>query len=187
MKHGLMKQMMNGQMRSNKMADEVKEAIDVEATEVKESEQVETKVENADEKQDKKDEEKSILINPKKAGKIKIELLRDGRIYFTGKNVKDNDELPLFLVTYGINMMLNKDVKPSYIMNGILNYKPFKEKMIVEQYNEKENNSDKQKGLDPHNMTGNEVNPLMGMLGSMVASAAANKGSDNEVNNTESN
>lgn len=193
MKDGLMKQMMNGQMRSDKMADEMREAIEVEATEAKENNSVQNQEAEyngdgkaAEEKQDEK-VDKSILINPKKTGKIKIEILRDGRIYLTGKNIKDNDELPLFLVTYGINMMLNKDVKPSYIMNGILNYKPFKEKMIVEQYNENESNSDKQKGLDPPNLSSSEVNPLMGMLGSMVASAAASKGSNNEVNNTESN
>lgn len=171
----------------------MREAIEVEATETKENDNVQNQEAEhngdgkaAEEKQDEK-VDKSILINSKKTGKIKIEIFRDGRIYFTGKNIKDNDELPLFLVTYGINMMLAKDVKPSYIMNGILNYKPFKEKMIVEQYNEKESGSDKQKGLDPHNLSSSEVNPLMGMLGSMVASAAANKGSDNEVNNTESN
>lgn len=155
------------------MDNEVKQEniIDAEVTETK-AEEV-----KADEKANK-----GILINPKKTGKIKIELLKNGRIYFTGKNIKDDDELPLFLVTYGINMMLEKDVKTSYIMSGILNYKPFKEKMIVEQHE-----GEQQKGLDTSNKSNNEVNPLFGMLGSLMASMAANKASNNKDNEAKSN
>lgn len=161
------------------MNNEVKQenVIDAEVTEAK-AEKAENKAENkADEKANK-----GILINPKKTGKIKIELLKNGRIYFTGKNIKDDDELPLFLVTYGINMMLEKDVKTSYIMSGILNYKPFKEKMIVEQHE-----GEQQKGLDTSNKPNNEVNPLFGTLGSLMASMAANKASNNKDNEAKSN
>lgn len=194
----------DGQMRSKKMADEVLETKEykkpevdtkvdeaikatearVEAEEVmvdrsvkQEGKEAENKVEEKAEK-----ENKSILINPKKTGKIKIELLRNGRIYLTGKNIKDDDELPLFLVTYGINMMLEKDVKTSYIMSGILNYKPFREKMIVEQ-----REGEQQKGLDTINKSSNEVNPLFGTLGSLMASMAASKASNNKDNKAKSN
>lgn len=155
---------------------EMSKVIDAESRPVESSDgKVQEKSVEETEKQENK-EEKTVLKNPNRMGKIKIEVMPDGRVYLMGKNINDNDELPLFLVTYGINLMLSKDVRPSLIMNGILNYKPLKEKMIVEQYENKEN-SDKQKGLDPSNISSNEVNPLMGMLGSMIASAAANNGS----------
>lgn len=151
---------------------EMNEAIDIETKPIGEANAVEEKAEEK--------EEKTILKNPKRMGKIKIELMPDGRVYLTGKNLNDNDELPLFLVTYGINMMLNKDVKPSFIMNGIMNYKPFKEKMIVEQY---ENNKNKgsESGVDTVSTnTPQGINPLAMMLGSMMASGAS--GSEVQTN-----
>ena len=121
-----------------------------------------------------KAKEDTILINPKKAGKLKIELRPDGSVYMTGKNIKDGDELPLFLVTYGINIMLQKDVKPSYIMNGILAYKPFKEKMIVEQYEKDNENKRSESGADTVSTNMPQgINPLAAMLGSMMASGAS--------------
>lgn len=151
---------------------EKNEAIDVESKPVGEA--------NAVEEKEKEEKEKSILKNPKRMGKIKMEIMPDGRVYLIGKNINDNDELPLFLVTYGINMMLNKDVKPSFIMNGIMNYKPFKEKMIVEQY---ENNKNKgsESGADTVSTnTPQGINPLAMMLGSMMASGAS--GSEVQAN-----
>lgn len=184
-----------GQMRSKKMADEVLETkeyskpeidakIDeaVKATEARveaeavEQEGKEAEAEDAKKAEDEKAKAKedSILINPKKTGKIKIELRPDGSVYMTGKNVKDSDELPLFLVTYGINMMLQKDVKPSYIMNGILSYKPFKEKMIVEQYEKDSENKGSKSGADTVSTSMPQgINPLAMMLGSMMASGAS--------------
>lgn len=193
MKHGQMKTMKTGQMRSNKMADEVLETkeykkpevdakIDeaVKATEARveveamEQERKETEAKDAKKAEDEKKKEDTILINPKRTGKLKIELRPDGSVYTTGKNIKDNDELPLFLVTYGINIMLQNDVKPSYIMNGILAYKPFKEKMIVEQYEKDNENKKSKSGVSGHSVDMSQgINPLMGMLGSMMASGAS--------------
>lgn len=188
--------MKTGQMRSKKMADEVLETkeyskpevdakIDeaVKATEARETamadkpveqERKEAEAEDTKKTEDEKAKAKedSILINPKKTGKIKIELRPDGSVYMTGKNIKDNDELPLFLITYGINIMLQKDVKPSYIMNGILTYKPFKEKMIVEQY-EKDNEENKNSGSGQSEVQANGINPLLGMMASMMAFGAS--------------
>lgn len=151
---------------------EKSEAIDVESRPVESSdgEVRENPVEET--KGQEKKEEKTVLKNPKRMGKIKIEVMPDGRVYLMGKNISDNDELPLFLVTYGINLMLNNDVKPSFIMNGIMNYKPFKEKMIVEQY---ENGKSKgsESGADTVSTnTPQGINPLAMMLGSMMASGA---------------
>lgn len=178
MKYGLMKKK-TGQMRSNKMADEILETKATEAEEVmvdKSVEQEGKEAENKDAKkaEDEKKKDDSILVNPKRTGKIKIELRPDGSVYMTGKNVKDADELPLFLVTYGINMMLAKDVKPSYIMNGILSYKPFKEKMIVENYEKDHENkgSESEANTVSTNMP-QGINPLAAMLGSMMASGAS--------------
>ena len=179
MKDGLMKMKTDGQMRSNKMADEV---LETKATETEESmvdkpvEQEGKAEETKDVKkaEDEKKEEDSILINPRKTGKLKIEFRPDGSAYMTGKNIKDNDELPLFLITYGINMMLQKDVKPSYIMNGILAYKPFKEKMIVEQYENDQKNKGSESGADTVSTNMPQgINPLATMLGSMMASGAS--------------
>ena len=179
MKDGLMKMKTDGQMRSNKMADEV---LETKATETEESmvdkpvEQEGKAEETKDVKkaEDEKKEEDSILINPRKTGKLKIEFRPDGSAYMTGKNIKDNDELPLFLITYGINMMLQKDVKPSYIMNGILAYKPFKEKMIVEQYEKAHENKGSKSGADTVSTNMPQgINPLATMLGSMMASGAS--------------
>lgn len=165
----------DGQTRSKKMADETIKEID-EATVDKpvEQEGKETETKDAKKAEDEKKEENTILINPRKIGKIKIELRPDGSVYMTGKNIKDNDELPLFLITYGINIMLQKDVKPSYIMNGILSYKPFKEKMIIEQY-EKDNESKGSKsGADIVSTSMPQgINPLVATLGSMMASGAS--------------
>lgn len=178
MKAGLMKKK-TGQMRSNKMADEILETKATEAEEVmvdKSVEQEGKEAENKDAKkaEDEKKKDDSILINPKKLGKIKIELRPDGSVYMTGKNIKDTDELPLFLVTYGINMMLAKDVKPSYIMNGILSYKPFKEKMIVENYEKDHENKGSESGADTVSTNMPQgINPLAMMLGSMMASGAS--------------
>lgn len=155
---------------------EKNEAIDVEAKPVEETNAVE------ENKKEKEEKEKSILKNPKRMGKIKIELMPDGRVFLLGKNVNDNDELPLFLVTYGINLMLNKDVDPSLIIGGIINYKPLKEKLIVKQHE-----GEQQKGLDTSNKSSNEVNPLFGMLGSMMASMTASKASNNKDNKAKSN
>lgn len=174
-----MKTMKTGQMRSKKMADEVFEAKATEAEETMadkpvEQEGKETEAKDAKKAEDEKKKEDTILINPKRTGKIKIELRPDGSVYMTGKNVKDNDELPLFLVTYGINIMLQKDVKPSCIMNGILAYKPFKEKMIVEQYERDKENKGSESGASGHSVDMSQgINPLMGMLGSMMASGAS--------------
>lgn len=179
MKDGLMKKMKTGQMRSNKMADEILETKATEAEEVmvdKSVEQEGKEAENKDAKkaEDEKKKDDSILVNPKKLGKIKIELRPDGSVYMTGKNIKDTDELPLFLVTYGINMMLQKDVKPSYIMNGILSYKPFKEKMIVENYEKDHENKGSESGADTVSTNMPQgINPLAMMLGSMMASGAS--------------
>ena len=179
MKHGQMKMMKAGQMRSKKMADEVLEAKATEAEEAMadkpvEQEGKETEAKDIKKAEDEKKKEDSILVNPKKIGKIKIELKPDGSVYMTGKNIKDNDELPLFLVTYGINIMLQNDVKPSYIMNGILAYKPFKEKMIVEQYEKDKENKGSESGASGHSVDmGQGINPLMGMLSSMMASGAS--------------
>ena len=194
-----------GQMRSKKMADEVLETkeyskpevdakIDeaIRATEARETamadkpveqERKEAEAEDAKKAEDEKAKAKddSILINPKKTGKIKIELRPDGSVYMTGKNVKDGDELPLFLVTYGINIMLQKDVKPSYIMNGILTYKPFKEKMIVENYEKDNENKGSKSGADTVSTNMPQgINPLAVMLGSMMASGAS--GSEVQTN-----
>ena len=173
-----MKMMKTGQTRSDKMADEVLEAKAAEASEEVmvdksvEQEGKETEDKDAKKTEDAKEKkEDSILINPKKTGKLKIELKPDGSVYITGKNIKDSDELPLFLVTYGINIMLQKDVKPSYIMNGILSYKPFKEKMIIENY-EKDNES-KNSGSGQSEVSANGINPLLGMMASMMASGAS--------------
>ena len=155
-------------------------AIDVESRPVESSdgEVQENSVEET-EKQEKK-EEKTVLKNPNRMGKIKIEVMPDGRVYLMGNNINDNDELPLFLVTYGINLMLNKDVKPSFIMNGIMNYKPFKEKMIVEQY-ENGKNKGSESGADTVSTSMPQgINPLAMMLGSMMASGAS--GSEVQVN-----
>ena len=168
-----------GQMRSKKMADEVLEAKATEAEEAMadkpvEQEGKETETEDAKKAEDENKKDDSILVNPKKTGKIKIELRPDGSVYMTGKNVKDNDELPLFLITYGINIMLQKDVKPSYIMNGILAYKPFKEKMIVEQYEKDNKNKGGKSGADTVSTNMPQgINPLAAMLGSMMASGAS--------------
>lgn len=179
--------MKTGQMRSNKMADkaletkeykkpEVDAKIDeaikaAEAEEAMADKPVEQEGKEAENKDAKKAEdakkEDTILINPKKTGKLKIELRPDGSVYMTGKNIKDGDELPLFLLTYGIKIMLQKDVKPSYIMNGILAYKPFKEKMIIEQYEKDSEN--KNSGSGQSGIPANGINPLMGILGSMMA------------------
>lgn len=144
---------------------EKKEAIDVEAKPVGEA--------NAVKEKEKEEKEKTILKNPNRMGKIKIEVMPDGRVYLTGKNINDNDELPLFLVTYGINMMLNKDVKPSFIMDGIMNYKLLKEKMIVEQYEDNKNKGS-ESGADTVSTSMNQgINPFAMMLGSMMASGAS--------------
>lgn len=192
-----MKTMKTGQMRSKKMADEVLETKEYKKPEVdakvdeaikvaeaaeaavidkpveQEGKEAEAKdVKKAEGEKEKKDD--SILINPKKTGKLKIELKPDGSVYMTGKNIKDGDELPLFLVTYGINIMLQKDVKPSYIMNGILTYKPFKEKMIVENYEKDNENKGSESGASEHSVDMSQgINPLMGMLGSMMTSGAS--------------
>lgn len=174
-----MKMKTDGQTRSKKMADEALESKATEAEEamVDKSVEQEGKVEetkDAKKAEDEKKKDDSILINPKKTGKIKIELRPDGSVYMTGKNVKDADELPLFLVTYGINMMLAKDVKPSCIMNGILAYKPFKEKMIVEQYEKDQKNKGSESGADTVSTSMPQgINPLAAMLGSMMASGAS--------------
>lgn len=179
MKDGLMKMKTDGQTRSKKMADEVLESKATEAEEAmvdKPMEQEGKKAETKDAKkvEDEKKKDDSILINPKKLGKIKIELRPDGSVYMTGKNVKDADELPLFLITYGINIMLQKDVKPSYIMNGILSYKPFKEKMIVENYEKDHENKGSESGADTVSTNMPQgINPLAAMLGSMMASGAS--------------
>lgn len=153
---------------------EKNEAIDVESRPVESSDgKVQEKSVEETEKQEK--EEKTVLKNPKRMGKIKIEVMPDGRVYLMGKNINDNDELPLFLVTYGINLMLNKDVKPSFIMNGIMSYKPLKDKMIVEQYEENKNS-----GSGQSKNLANGINPLMGMIGSMMASGAS--GSEVQTN-----
>ena len=178
-----------GRMRSKKMADEVLESKATEAEETMvdkpmEQEGKEAETKDVKKAEDEKKEEDSILINPRKTGKLKIELRPDGLVHMAGKNIKDNEKLPLFLVTHGINLLLNKDVKPSLILNGIMNYKPFKEKMIVEQYEkdkESKNSNDKQKGSDAHQISGTGMNPLMGMLGSMMASAAVNANDGSEV------
>lgn len=174
MKDGRMKTTKTGQMRSKKMADEVLETKATEAEEAMvdksvEQEGKETEAEDAKKAEAKKDD--SILINPKRTGKLKIELRPDGSVCMTGKNIKDADELPLFLITYGINIMLQKDVKPSYIMNGILTYKPFKEKMIVEQY--EKDNENKNSGSGQSEVQANGINPLLGMMASMMASGAS--------------
>lgn len=175
-----MKKMKTGQMRSNKMADEVLETKAEEITEevmvdkLVEQEGKEAEAEDAKKAEGEKKKDDSILINPKKLGKIKIELRPDGSVYMTGKNIKDTDELPLFLVTYGINMMLAKDVKPSYIMNGILSYKPFKEKMIVENYEKDHENKGSKSGADTVSTSMPQgINPLAAILGSMMASGAS--------------
>lgn len=176
------------------MADEVLEAKEykkpevdakvdeaIKATEAREAmadKSVEQEGKEAEAKDAKKAEdekkEDTILINPKRTGKLKIELKPDGSVYMTGKNIKDGDELPLFLVTYGINIMLQKDVKPSYIMNGILAYKPFKEKMIVEQYEKDNENKRSESGADTVSTNMPQgINPLATMLGSMMASGAS--------------
>lgn len=184
--------MKTGQMRGKKMADEVLEAKEykkpevdakvdeaIKATEAREAmadKPVEQEGKEAEAKDAKKAKakENTILINPKKVGKLKIELRPDGSVYMTGKNIKDGDELPLFLVTYGINIMLQKDVKPSYIMNGILTYKPFKEKMIVEQYEKDNENKRSESGADTVSTNMPQgINPLATMLGSMMASGAS--------------
>lgn len=140
-------------------------AIDVESKPVGEA--------NAVEEKEKEEKEKTILKNPKRMGKIKMEIMPDGRVYLMGKNINDNDELPLFLVTYGINLMLNKDVKPSFIIEGIMNYKPLREKMIVEQY-EGDKNKGSESGADiVSTNTPQGINPLATMLGSMMASGAS--------------
>lgn len=194
MKNGRKKTMKTGQMRSNKMADEVLETkeykkpevdakIDeaIKAAEAEEAmadkpvEQEGKEAENKDAKKAKDaKKEDTILINPRKAGKIKIELKPDGSVCMTGKNIKDGDELPLLLVTYGINIMLQNDVKPSYIMNGILTYKPFKEKMIIEQYEKDQKNKVSESGADTVSTNMPQgINPLAAMLGSMMASDAS--------------
>ena len=162
------------------MADEVLESKAAETEEAMVDKPVEQEGKEAETKDakkagdEKKKEEDSILINPRKTGKLKIELRPDGSVYMTGKNIKDNDELPLFLITYGINMMLQKDVKPSYIMNGILAYKPFKEKMIVEQYENDHENKGSESGADTVSTNMPQgINPLATMLGSMMASGAS--------------
>lgn len=152
---------------------ETNEAIDVETKPVREANAVE---ENKEEKEEK---EKSILKNPKRMGKIKIEVMPDGHTYLMGKNINDDDELPLFLMTYGINLMLNKDVKPSFIVSGIMNYKPLKEKLIIEQYEDK--NKGSESGADTVSTSMPQgINPLAAMLGSMMASGAS--GSEVQIN-----
>lgn len=174
-----MKMMKTGQTRSKKMADEVLEIKAAEAEEAMvdkpmEQEGKEAETEDAKKAEDEKKEENTILINSRKTGKLKIELRPDGSVYMTGKNVKDTDELPLFLITYGINIMLQKDVKPSYIMNGILAYKPFKEKMIVENYEKDHENKGSESGADTVSTNMPQgINPLAAMLGSMMASGAS--------------
>ena len=175
-----MKMKMDGQMRSKKMADEVLESKATETEEAMVDKPVEQEGKEAETKDakkaedEKKKEEDTILINPKKTGKLKIELRPDGSAYMIGKNIKDNDELPLFLITYGINMMLQKDVKPSCIMNGILTYKPFKEKMIVEQYEKDHEKKGSESGADTVSTNMPQgINPLATMLGSMMASGAS--------------
>ena len=185
MKAGLMKKKMVGQTRSNKMADEVLESKATETEEAMvdkpvEQEGKEAEAKDAKKAEDEKKEEDSILINPRKTGKLKIELRPDGSAYMTGKNIKDGDELPLFLITYGINMMLQKDVKPSCIMNGILAYKPFKEKMIVEQYENNKNKGSESRADTVSASMPQGINPLAMMLGSMMASGAS--GSEVQVN-----
>ena len=185
MKAGLMKKKMVGQTRSNKMADEVLESKATETEEAMvdkpvEQEGKEAEAKDAKKAEDEKKEEDSILINPRKTGKLKIELRPDGSAYMTGKNIKDGDELPLFLITYGINMMLQKDVKPSCIMNGILAYKPFKEKMIVEQYENNKNKGSESRADTVSASMPQGINPLAMMLGSMMASRAS--GSEVQVN-----
>ncbi len=153
---------------------ETNEAIDVETKPAREANAVE---ENKEEKEEK---EESILKNPKRMGKIKIEVMPDGHVYIMGKNINDNDELPLFLMTYGINLMLNKDVKPSFIVSGIMNYKPLKEKLIVEQHEDK--NKGSESGADTVSTSMPQgINPLTAMLGSMMASGAS--GSEVQTNN----
>lgn len=151
---------------------EMNEAIDVEAKPAGEA--------NAVEEKDKEEKEKSILKNPKRMGKIKMEIMPDGRVYLMGKNINDNDELPLFLVTYGINLMLNKDVKPSFIIEGIMNYKPLREKMIVEQFKDNENKGSESRAAGPLMDASQGINPLAMMLGSMMASGAS--GSEIQTN-----
>ena len=185
MKAGLMKKKMVGQTRSNKMADEVLESKATETEEAMvdkpvEQEGKEAEAKDAKKAEDEKKEEDSILINPRKTGKLKIELRPDGSAYMTCKNIKDGDELPLFLITYGINMMLQKDVKPSCIMNGILAYKPFKEKMIVEQYENNKNKGSESRADTVSASMPQGINPLAMMLGSMMASGAS--GSEVQVN-----
>lgn len=177
MKDGQMK-MKTGQMRSNKMADEVLELKTTEAEEAMADKPVEQegKVEETKDVKKAEDEKKedTILINPRKTGRLKIEFRLDGSVCMTGKNIKDNDKLPLFLITYGINIMLQKDVKPSCIMNGILAYKPFKEKMIVEQYEKDHENKGSESGADTVSTNMPQgINPLAAMLGSMMASGAS--------------
>lgn len=184
MKVGLMKKKA-GQMRSKKMVNEIFEA---KATEIEEAmadksmEQEGKEAETKDVKkvEDEKKEEDLILINPRKIGKLKIELRPDGLVHMIGKNIKDDDKLPLFLVTYGIDLLLNKDVKPSFILNGIMNYKPFKEKMIVEQY-ESSKNKESESGADTVSTSMPQgINPLAMMLGSMIASGVS--GSEVQTN-----
>lgn len=140
------------------------EAIDVESKPVVEANAVEEK---------EKEEEKSILNNPKRMGKIKIEIMPDGHVFLLGKNINDNDELPLFLVTYGINLMLNKDVKPSFIIKGIMNYKPLREKMIVEQHEGGENKGSESVVDTVSTNTPQGINPLAMMLSHMMTSGAS--------------
>lgn len=156
---------------------EMNKAIDVEAKPVEEANAVEEKAEE----KEREEKEKSILKNPKRMGKIKMEIMPDGRVYLMGKNINDNDELPLFLVTYGINLMLNKDVKPSFIIEGILNYKPLREKMIVEQYKGDKNKGSESRADTVSTNTPQGINPLAMMLGSMMASGAS--GSEMQANN----
>ena len=150
------------------------EAIDAEVKSTGEANAVE------ESKEDKEEKEKSILKNPKRIGKIKIEVMPDGCVYLTGKNINDNDELPLFLVTYGINLMLNKDVKPSFIVSGIMNYKPLKEKLIVEQYEDNKNKGSESGADTVSTNMPQGINPLATMLGSMMASGAS--GSEVQTN-----
>lgn len=144
---------------------EMNKAIDVEAKPVGEA--------NAVEEKKNEEKEKTILKNPKRMGKIKIEVMPDGRVFLLGKNINDNDELPLFLVTYGINLMLNKDVKPSFIIEGIMNYKPLREKMIVEQFKDNENKGSESMADTVSTSMPQGINPLAMMLGSMMASGAS--------------
>ena len=158
---------------------EKNEAIDVESRPVESSDgKVQEKPIEETKKQEK--EEKTVLKNPNHMGKIKIEVMPDGRVFLIGKNINDDDELPLFLVTYGINLMLNKDVKPSFILNGIMNYKPFKEKMIVEQYEGDKNKGSESRADTVSTSMPQGINPLAMMLGSMMASGAS--GSEVQTN-----